>query len=179
MSAAPPIDEITPAEWTDAMRDLFAMYEGEEARQNGSKHQITRILARHPELGKNYYKFSQTLSGDGLSPVLRELVVLRVAWTVKSDYEWAQHVRIGKLVGVSEAHIEAVKQGPDASIFSEAERAALNLAGKFQQEVPDEDWAALRLHFDQKQMLQLLFLVAGYGMTSWILGVLGIRSEQA
>ena len=51
---------------------------------------------------------------NALPPRERELVILRTGFNWKSGYEWAQHVRIGKEAGLSDAEIARIKQGPEA-----------------------------------------------------------------
>jgi hypothetical protein len=62
---APRIAPVPPAEWTAEMRDFFAIMEGPEARENGSKFNVVRTLAHHPQLASsfmNYYKLLATSS---------------------------------------------------------------------------------------------------------------------
>ena len=66
------------------------------------------------------------LTGLELDPVDRELVILAVADTVGSTYEWTQHVVVGGWAGVSDDQIAAVRSG-DTAPFSEDQQAVLAL----------------------------------------------------
>ena len=81
------------AEWTEAARDVFAFWGEPGARENGSKTNMVMVLAHHPALALSYYHFGRHLLIDSTLPSrARELVVLRVAWLVRSAYEWHYHV---------------------------------------------------------------------------------------
>ena len=62
---------------------------------------------------------------SGLEPRARELVILRCAYRNESRYEWHQHVRIARDVGLSDADIDAVRNWQQSNEFSEVERALL------------------------------------------------------
>ncbi len=50
-----------------------------------------------------------------LTPRLRELVILRVAWRTGCDYEWSQHWGFGQTQGgLSTDEISWVREGPEA-----------------------------------------------------------------
>ena len=48
------------------------------------------------------------LMKGNLSPRVREIVILRVAWRSGSTYEWGQHVRIGLDSGLAQHEIDAL-----------------------------------------------------------------------
>ena len=56
--------------WTDAVRDVFAVYEGEAAREAGSKFNIIRWFANHPSLAQNWLRFSHDLTRGVFDPRL-------------------------------------------------------------------------------------------------------------
>jgi len=71
---------------------------------------VFRLLLRRPALAKGTADLLLSmLAGSVLDARLRELVIMRVAWTTKSTYEWAQHYRIATDVGVSEGDLTGVR----------------------------------------------------------------------
>lgn len=182
MTADPPrIPPVARADWTDAMRDLFAIFEGPAARENGSRFKAIMTLANHPELAQAWLHYNVFLSKNlSLPQQLCELVILRVAWRLRSEYEWTQHVVIGEALGLSKDQIEAIKQGADASPWSELERLCLRLVDELcgNAQVEDATWDALSQHFDRKQLLELLFLIGTYGMLAWVFNALRVEPEQ-
>ena len=63
-----------------------------------------------------------------LDPRYREILVLRVSWRTRSSYEWHQHVRLGQQFGLSTDHVQAVIEGPDATLWTPVERALVTAA---------------------------------------------------
>jgi 4-carboxymuconolactone decarboxylase len=62
---------------------------------------LYRGLGNHPKLAAAWTEFSKALRYDTRTPrPLRELVILRGAQVVRSDYEWAQHLAMARKVGV-------------------------------------------------------------------------------
>ena len=48
-----------------------------------------------------------------LSPRHRELLILRIGWLCRAEYEWAQHVQIGLKAGVNDEEIARVRSGAE------------------------------------------------------------------
>lgn len=62
---------------------------------------------------------------SNLDPKLRELVILRLGWKTGSVYEWTQHWRFAKGIGMQEETLLAVRDWKNARGLSPAERAVL------------------------------------------------------
>jgi alkylhydroperoxidase family enzyme len=87
---------------------------------------VFRVLLRHPELAKAVFGLlSQLLFRGKLDARLRELVILRIGWVTKSDYEWTQHWRVAGQLGLPEAEMLAVRDWRGYAGFGAAERAVL------------------------------------------------------
>ena len=86
---------------------------------------VFRVLLHHPELTKAVSGLLTTLLFRGKLDVrLRELVIMRIGWRTRSVYEWTQHWRVARQLGVSEEDLLAVRDWR-ASQLGEAERAVL------------------------------------------------------
>ena len=73
----------------------------------GTPPNLYKALANHPALIAAWTEFSKMLRYDTRTPrALRELVILRGAQIVQSEYEWAQHLPMARKAGVSEAQIQ-------------------------------------------------------------------------
>ena len=71
---------------------------------------------------------------------------------------------MGVKVGIPERKLAALATGEVSPEFSDSERAALRFATAIvreDREVTDEDWARLREHFSEPEVLELVFAV-GY-----------------
>lgn len=171
---------IPPEGWTDEVRELFAVYEGEEGRRNGSKYNFTHWFANHPELATNWMRYNHALSRGVLDPVLREIVVLRVSHLYQSEYEWNLHVQISAPLGIGQAQLDAVKAGPDDPLWNELERLCLQATDQLctQHDIDDETWTALDARLTRKAMMELLFLVGSYTLLAWVLRTVRMPLED-
>jgi 4-carboxymuconolactone decarboxylase len=180
MPAEPRIKPSGPEDWTDKAREIFAMYEGPEAYEKGSNSNMQLTLAYHPKLAAAYMKFGGRLLGaPKLAPRLRELVVLYIGWRNKAEYEWVQHVALGREAGISAEEIEAVKQGAAAPNWTDTERAVLSATEQLlsHAQVDDQTWQQLAAAFDKQQLIELLFVIGNYTMLSFIINTFGIQPE--
>ena len=126
---------------------------------------VLGVLAHHGELAAAWLGYNgMLLDRPALDPRHRELVILRVAWRCRSDYEWDQHVRAATQLGVSAAQIEAVRGDPAASTWSPLERSLLAATDQLliRHRVEDSTWSALARELDTRQLLELLFVAGSY-----------------
>ena len=95
----------------------------------GQPPNLYKALANHPALVAAWTEFSKTLRHDTRTPrSLRELVILRGAQLMRSEYEWAQHLPMARKAGVTEAQIKDLPSWKTSSSFNLKEKAALALA---------------------------------------------------
>ena len=87
---------------------------------------VFRVLLRHPQVAGAVQGLLTTLLGGELDARLRELVILRLGWVTASEYEWSQHWRVARYVGLTDAEIVAVRDWRGAAdVFDAADRAVL------------------------------------------------------
>lgn len=167
-------------EWTDDVREVFAILEGEEGRRNGSRYNFMHWFANHPALAHDWLRYNQTLTGGVLDARLREIVILRVAHRNRSQYEWGQHLLIGRSVGLGPEHFQAITQGAKGGLWTERERLALRAADALLDEhnIEDDLWNALAGAFDRKELMELLFLVGSYTLLAWVLNTVRMPDEH-
>lgn len=171
---------IPPEGWTEDVRELFAVYEGEEGRRNGSKYNFTHWFANHPELATNWMRYNHALSRGVLDPFLREIVVLRVSHRYECEYEWNLHVQIAAPLGIGPEQLEAVKAGPDAPLWTDLQRLCLQATEQLcdRHDIDDALWDALSARLDRKQVMELLFLVGSYVLLAWVLRTVRMPLED-
>ena len=180
-AAAARMPVLPRAEWTEAARDVFAFWGEPGARENGSKTNMVMVLAHHPALALSYYHFGRHLLIDSTLPArARELVVLRVAWLVRSAYEWHYHVGYAVTLGFTLDEIAAIGIGPDAPGWNDIDRAVLRAVDELHgsSQLSDRTWAALAGPFDRRQIIDLVFTIGNYVMLSWAIAALGIEIED-
>lgn len=166
---------------TDAAREVFAFWGEPGAWENGSATNAVNVLAQHPALADGFNKFSRYLLLESGLPVrARELVVLRIAWRCKSEYEWHFHVGYALNAGLTLDEVGAIREGPGAPNWDELDRAVLSAVDELLGEstVSDETWATLSRHFDTRQLMDLVFTAGNYVTMSWAIAAFGIQLED-
>ncbi|MFD0691671.1 carboxymuconolactone decarboxylase family protein [Actinomadura fibrosa] len=177
------MEPLAADEWTDEQRELLR---GGLARADryltgdagAPPPPILGLLARHPRVGAPWLAFSGTLlDGGTLDPRDRELLILRVGWRTRCHYQWAQHVGMAEAAGLSPGQIAAVPRGADAGVWSERDRDLLRAADQLVDghTVDDAVWRRLAGRFDERRLLELLFVVGGYVCLAMVLNSVGLR----
>ena len=174
--SGPRIPPLPESEWQGE-----ALEQIERTRQDGRVLNIFSTLANHPKLMKRWLVFgNHVLQKSSLEPRERELVILRVGWLCRAEYEWSQHVIIAKACGISEAEIERIQRGPDAEGWDSFERALLRAADELQEDsrVSDATWKELALRYDTTQLMDLVFTIGQYTLVSMALNSFGVELEE-
>ena len=145
----------------------------------GSPPNLYRALGNHAPLAAAWTEFSRAIRHESRTPrMLRELVILRGAQLMRSEYEWAQHLQMARKAGVREAQIAALAAWRDSPEFCERERAALALAEAVTRgEVTDEVYAVAAQHFDHAAYVELALTAAFYAMVGRMLDAMRIQLE--
>jgi 4-carboxymuconolactone decarboxylase len=170
-------------EWTEEARDVFAYWGAPGVRENGSTINLTMVMANHPKLAMAYNAFGRHLLLDSSLPVRpRELVVLRISWHLKAEYEWHYHVGYALKAGMTLEEVAAVVDGPDAPVWNgkDQDRAVLRAVDELHatNTISDETWAALSGFMDRHQMMDLVFTIGQYVMLSWAIAAFGMPLED-
>jgi alkylhydroperoxidase family enzyme len=174
--SAPRIAPLDPAALTPEQAEALApvMREGAEPLN------IFLTLAHAPEaltrfLGWGNYVLSRK---NALDPRQRELAILRTGFNCGSGYEFAQHTAIGLRSGLSQAEIDALKEGPGAGDWSALEHAILTACDQLHHDhfIADSTWAALA-ELGDKGRMDLVFTVGQYTQVSMMLNSFGVQLE--
>jgi len=141
---------------------------------------VLTTLVHHPRLAGPWFTYNAVLlQQPTLEPRIRELLVLRVAWCTRAEYEWAQHVRLAGRLGITSEEIEAVTRGADDEAWSPLEadllRAADQLLAGFR--IDDATWARLAENFDEQQMVELVFVVGSYTCLAMAFNSFGLQLD--
>lgn len=171
-----PADLNEPAELVAAIR----------ARRGGSLLHLDRMLLHSPAFAQGWNALLGAVRGAlTLSPWLRELVVCAVAVLNDADYELHHHAPEFINVGGSPEQLEAIcgmkNTEPAPGLFNEAEMAVLRLAAQMTRQVAvsDDVFAAVREALaDERQVVELVGVVAAYNMVSRFLVALDVRPEE-
>lgn len=147
---------------------------------DGEMPNIFRTMGNNPYLVRGYVRMGNALwAACGLDMATRELAILRVAIEVHNQYEWHQHVRIGRAAGLADERIVALHHWRQSDLFSPAEKAMLAYVDAIvasdhpSKEVHD----ALAAHFPAATVVGINLLTAFYVMTAKFLSGMEVETE--
>jgi AhpD family alkylhydroperoxidase len=138
-------------------------------------------VGRHRRLLRGWLRFAGRLMPRGRLPRrVTELVILRVAHLRDCAYEWEHHVRLGRRAGVTQDDLRRITEGPGAEGWSAREQAILMAVDQLHSggDVDDETWERLRSHLDERELIELVFLVGHYEMLATAIGTLRIQVDR-
>jgi len=126
------------------------------------------IMARDPELLAAFVELAAIIivRPGRVHPGLKALIMYMVSRSAGCQYCAVHSASLASLRDVSTRKIEALEQFEQSPEFSEAERAALRFAqaaGKVPNAVGDVEFAELRRHFDEEQILEMVAVLALLG----------------
>lgn len=112
----------------------------------------------------------------------REIVIDRACALNGCEYEWGVHITaFAAHVKLTEAQIRAtVLEGADAGCWSEAERVLIATVDALHARatLSDAEFAALKAHYDEAQIFEILLLCGFYKTVSYIANGLKLPLEE-
>jgi AhpD family alkylhydroperoxidase len=118
------------------------------------------------KIAKRIYNVSLAVEQSSLPKATQDLVALRVSQINGCGWCVDIHTKEAAAAGETAARLHLVSAWRHATVFTEAERAALALAEEgtrladAYEGVSDETWAQVRKHYDDDQIAALVSLVA-------------------
>ncbi len=166
------MQRVPPAEFEPVLKKRLEALWGTPPNMYG-------CLANHPKLVTAWTEFAHAIRYESRTPrELRELLILRGAQLMGSEYEWAHHLAMARKAGVREAQIAALAGWRSSGEFDEREKAALALAEAVTHgRVSDDIYAQARRHFDAQDFVELSLTAAFYAMVGRMLDAMGVQLE--
>jgi alkylhydroperoxidase family enzyme len=143
---------------------------------------IFRMLGHSGELVDGFTKLgTQILNFTSLDPILREIAIIRVGVLSKARYEVFQHERIARRLGMSDALIGAIKEGPQAEALTPAEREVMAYTDDLVKNVRagDATFEPLKERLGYKALQELTITVGYYMLVSRFLETFDVDIEAA
>jgi AhpD family alkylhydroperoxidase len=167
----------------DAIEDgdpaVRAAAEVVRARRGGELSALDRMLLHSPPVAEGWSALLGALRNrTTLTPDLTELVVLRIAVLNGAAFEWTAHEPAARRAGVTDAQLTALRLPAAAEdpAFTAVQAGVLRFADASTRDVavPDEVFAAVREHLDDRQVVEVVATIAGYAMVSRFLVALQV-----
>lgn len=145
--------------------------------------EVMRALLHHPPLAKAIQTLLIMLLYKGriLDERLRELLIMRIAWRTASLYEWTQHWRVARDLGMEESDILGVRDWRGFAGYGRPERAVLAAVDETLDTgavSPATMAECLRLLGSPAQGIELLAAIGNWRMFSQLLRTLRVPLED-
>lgn len=133
--------------------------------------------------GRAWGKFraGSLLDSGPLSLRERELVIDRTCALAGNEYEWGVHISTFAAAArmTSEEVAATAQAGGQAGCWTAAERALLETAEALHERaaLTDAEFAVLRAHYNESQVLEVILLCGFYRMVSYVTGGLDLPLE--
>jgi alkylhydroperoxidase family enzyme len=138
------------------------------------------VILQHPALAKAFLAFNNHVAiASSVSKRVRELLILRISWLRRSEYEFVQHVVLGRNAGLSEAELERVQLGPDAPGWDRLDADLVRCVDELHADarIQDATWERLSAHFSTTQLMDIVFAVGCYDILAMVFKTFGAQLE--
>jgi 4-carboxymuconolactone decarboxylase len=183
----PRVDPLLPPEWEPVVHDAASVFPSardfvlSRFKEQGARgmHGIG-VLLQHPALAKAFLTFNNHVAtASTVSKRIRELLILRISWLRRSEYEFVQHLVLGRNAGLSEAELERVQYGPDAPGWDPVDADLVRCVDELHADarIQDATWTRLSAHFSTEQLMDIVFAVGCYDLLAKVFKTLGVQLE--
>jgi 4-carboxymuconolactone decarboxylase len=121
----------------------------------GADANIFTTLVRAEGLTRRWLPFGGKLIAGKIPARDRELLILRTGWNCRAEYEWAQHVVMGRAVGLTDEEIDRIAAGPTDPGWARFDATLLAAADELHADwcVSDQTWSLLSEQYNVQQLI--------------------------
>lgn len=153
-----------PQQQLDASQDLLTL----AAAAMGFEANSLKVMARQPAILQGFMSLSAAILGPGasLDPVLRQMIAHIASAAAGCAYCQAHTAHGAEHRGANAAKLDALWEYEASDLFSPAEKAALDLAlaaGSVPNQSTDEHFDALRDHYTEDEIVEIVAVIALFG----------------
>jgi alkylhydroperoxidase family enzyme len=171
----------------DAQLGPLAVVDAIRKRRGGTLLNLDRMLLNSPAFAVGWNGFLGAVRNAlSLDAKLRELAICAVAVLNRADYELVQHAPEYLATGGTQAQLVALQNDDaalhDAALFTEAERAVLQLTKEMTRNVQVSKACFQRVQKalgSPQAQVELVGVIAAYNMVSRFLEALQVQPESA
>jgi alkylhydroperoxidase family enzyme len=169
------IKPVAESAWTAEQRKVLGNYRLPDGRYPN----ILVTLANHPSLFDNYLAF---VTRESTLPARdREILILRVGWLRRAEFVLGWHTLYARKAGLTDEEIARVAKGPLAPGWDAFDAALMAAADELVGSafITDATWGALAARYNDRQLLDLVFMVGQYDMISMYLKSVGVPLDAS
>ena len=140
-----------------------------------------RALAHRPEMLRTFLAWARVLAREGaLSRRDHEILALRASLNCRSPFEWGEHLEFARAAGLGDAEFDGIVEGADAPSWAAHEAALLRAADQLHRgvDIDDATWSVLAAHYDEPQLVEVVYVVGQYTMLSMVANGLRVRVPE-
>jgi 4-carboxymuconolactone decarboxylase len=185
--STPRIAPVLPSDWDAAAYDAMSAFpSGRDFvlshYKDGAAGGMNALgaMLRHPPLAKAFLTFNNHIAmASSVSKRVRELVILRISWLRRSEYELAQHLILGRRAGLTEAELQRMELGPDAPGWDPLDAELVRAVDELHRHarIQDETWKRLSASFETVQLMDIVFAVGCYDLLAMVFKSFGAQLE--
>ena|SRR5438093_634562 len=143
---------------------------------------LHKLLVNSPDMAKAFNDVGEYIRFKSkLDPRLRELAILQVGWTERSEYEFSHHVKIGAQFGVTDGDIRGLIAESDGkpSKLEPIAKAILRGAREMARDLAmsDATFNEIKQHLSNEHMADLVVTIAFYCAVVRVLATMKIDNE--
>jgi len=142
---------------------------------------LFRVMAGHARAWEKF-RAGSLLDRGSLSLREREIVIDRTCALNRCEYEWGVHVAIFAVpAGLDAAQVRAtVHENVEAPLWSVAEQALIAAVDALHHRATwtDDEFAALKAHYDEDKILEIILLCGFYRTVSYLANGLALPLEE-
>jgi alkylhydroperoxidase family enzyme len=186
---APRIAPMLPPQWDEVILDAlgafpqslnFVLAKWKDGGVDMRGMHVLGTMAHHPTLAKAFMTFNAHVAGAStLTTRVREVIILRICWLRRAEYELVQHIILGKRAGLSDTDLERLQQGPDAPGWDPLEAEIVRAVDELYMDggIGPSTWERLTAHFSAIQIMDMVFLVGCYDMLGMAIKTFNMQLE--
>lgn len=165
-STEKPVPRLRPLPPDPAFADVFARF---AAACGGFVPNAMLIMQHRPKILRAFIQMAAAVSDPETSEVdagFQRLIALIASYAAGCRYCMSHNAAIAHGAGVGDAKLDAVWEYRTSSLYTEAERIALDVAlaaGGVPNDVTDEMFAKLREHWTDGQIVEIVAMIALFG----------------
>jgi alkylhydroperoxidase family enzyme len=182
------IEPIPIRQWPPEMRDALAAMDPPEPRHPklspAGRPKALNLLgtfAHHTALAHAFLTFNgHLIRATTLFERQRELLVLRVAARLNCPYEWAQHVAMAGVAGLTEEEIARAGADELSSDWCALDAGLLRAVDELVTGgvIADDTWKLLAAELDAQQLLDVIYTVGAYQTLAWMVRSLEVPVDD-
>ncbi len=149
-------------------------------RPDGTVMNLYTTLVNHPKMGERWLTFASYILRESTLPARdREILILRIGWLCRSEYEFGQHTIVGKNAGLTPEEIKRITSGPNAPGWDPFDATLIRAVDELHSDafITDATWNALGKRYNQQQLMDVVMTVGNYNLVSMLLNTFGVQLD--